>query len=235
MLNLTHKYFGVFVLTFQTMNTRILNNISPTNDQIIRSALREELLTLYNTKEHKLRILEELGIRHGAARVDIAVVNGIMHGYEIKSDLDTLQRLPEQIEHYNAVFNQMTLVVGKNHLYEAVKMVPEWWGVMLAKIDNNGTVVFLEIREAGENLEQDSTSVARLLWRDEALDILEDIGEADGLRSKPRTFVYEKLAMSLSKEALCERVRKVLFFREDWRPDEPLIQDGDLLQLVARS
>ena len=64
-------------------------------------------------RDKKVRIIEELGVKHGTARVDIAVVNGIMHGYEIKSDKDTLQRLPRQISTFNPIFDQLTLVVGK--------------------------------------------------------------------------------------------------------------------------
>lgn len=69
-------------------------NISNTNDLIIREALKR-LLENRHAKDKKVRIIEELGVHHGTARIDIAVVNGIMHGYEIKSDQDTLQRLPE--------------------------------------------------------------------------------------------------------------------------------------------
>ena len=61
-------------------------------------------------------IVEELGIRQGAARVDVAVVNGSLHGYEIKSARDTLERLPKQSELYSSVFDTITLVTAENHL-----------------------------------------------------------------------------------------------------------------------
>ena len=62
-----------------------------TNDKIIRAALKGELERLH-AGDDKLRIVEEFGIEHGAIRIDIAVVNGLLHGYEIKSDRDTLLR-----------------------------------------------------------------------------------------------------------------------------------------------
>ena len=196
-----------------------------TSDKIIRNALRKELQQIH---EHdlKLRIVEELGIRHGAARVDIAVINGALHGYEIKSDRDTLLRLPEQMDIYNFVFDQVTLVVGKKHLYDAINLIPDWWGLMIAKTDLDGSVIFNCIRESGNNTKQDSISIARLLWRDEALEILEKAGKADGLRSKPRSFIYEKLSDVFDQETLEEKVREVLFFRQDWRADAPLILNG---------
>lgn len=208
------------------MEKKKFNNKISTNDIIIRSALKK-LLTNRHAQDKKVRIIEELGVRHGTARIDIAVVNGIMHGYEIKSDQDTLQRLPRQMEVFNSVFNKITLVVGKNHLYQAINIVPEWWGIMVAKSNNNGSVIFNLIRGEEFNKNQDSVSIARLLWREEALRILEKNKGAVGFYSKPRDFIYKKLASVLDQEALSEEVREKLFLRADWRPDAPLILNGD--------
>lgn len=207
------------------MKKNVFKNIIPTNDLNIRSALKRDLIH-YHTQDKKVRIIEELGIQHGTARIDIAVINGIMHGYEIKSDKDTLQRLPEQIDVFNSVFDKMTLVVGKNHLYQAINMVPEWWGIIVAKINDNDSVIFNTIRKEEFNMNQNSISVARLLWRDEALKILERNKEADGFYSKPRDLIYKKLADLLDKKTLSGEVRETIFLRTDWRPDSLLILNG---------
>lgn len=191
---------------------------TPTNDLIIRSALKKDLKIRYSKEGEKFKIIEELGIRHGSVRVDIAVVNGIMHGYEIKSDLDNLKRLPEQMREFNAVFDQLTLVVGKQHLYQAMQTVPEWWGIKIAKINSANKVIFQTIREAEENKKQESISIARLLWRGEALRILEERNRAEGVRSKPREFIYTRMADELDMETLKGEVRDVLLnSRGDWR------------------
>jgi len=39
-------------------------------------------------------MLHELGILNGATRIDIAVITGQIEGYELKSERDTIQRLP---------------------------------------------------------------------------------------------------------------------------------------------
>ena len=202
-------------------------DIQSTNDKIIRMALKKKLEIEHKNDSH-LKIIEELGVSHGAARIDIAVVNGVIHGYEIKSDLDTLQRLPEQMNIYNSVFTQMTLVVGKSHLYEAINIVPDWWGITVAKIDSDNSIVFNCIRNAEKNLNQDSVSIAKLLWKDEALMILEKVDQASGLRSKARINIYEKLSKVFDKKTLEDKVRETIFFREDWRPDAPLLLSGDL-------
>ena len=197
-----------------------------TGDAAIRKALKIEL-SRKHASDRELRIIEELGIRHGVTRIDIAVVNGVLHGYEIKSDLDTLERLPEQMHEYNSVFDQITLVVGKKHLYHSINIIPEWWGITIAKVNTDNSVVFNCIREAQDNKERESVSIARLLWREEALQILEDRNEAVGYRSKPRSVIYEKLADVLDQDALRKKVRKTLLSsREGWRPDSLLVLNG---------
>lgn len=196
-----------------------------TNDLIIRAALKEDLESCH-AKDKKVRIIEELGVSHGTARIDIAVVNGIMHGYEIKSDRDTLERLPEQLEEFNNVFDKLTLVVGKRHLYRAIHMIPDWWGLMIAKFDANNDVIFQTIREPENNKGQIGISIARLLWRGEALQILEGKNSADGVRNKPREFIYERLADVLDTTSIKEQVNTLLVSREGWRSDSQLVSNG---------
>lgn len=206
-----------------------MNNLgfSPTNDRSLRAALKEELWDAHK-KDAEARIIEELGITHGAARVDIAVVNRSIHGYELKSDLDTLNRLPEQMRIYNLVLDQITLVVGKNHLFGAINAVPDWWGITLAKvIDSDGRILFCSIRKAEENPEKNSVDIASLLWREEALHVLEEIGHSQGVRSKPRKFLYERLATVLDQPTLQVKVRECLSLRTNWRFEKQCTQGGD--------
>ncbi len=55
----------------------------------IRLALRAKLEKLHPGESDTL-LGQELGLCQGFARVDLAVVNGTVHGYEIKSEQDTL-------------------------------------------------------------------------------------------------------------------------------------------------
>ena len=168
-----------------------------TSDRLIRTALKEVLDSKFR-EEPNTRIIEELGIVHGTARIDVAVVNGNLQGFELKSDRDTLSRLPEQMRVFNSVFDQVTLVVGKQHVFEAINMVPEWWGIVVAKISTaGGGVTFSHIRDVGDNPDSTSTAVVSLLWREEALRILEECGKAEGVRSKNRDVVYARLTKIL--------------------------------------
>lgn len=196
-----------------------------TNDKIIRAALTEKLYQKH-ANDKTVRIIQELGVNHGTSRIDIAVVNGVLHGYEIKSDLDTFDRLPEQMSTYNKIFNKMTIVVGWSHLEAAINTVPDWWGITVAKQSEDGTIMLHSIRDCEYNREQDNIYIAKLLWRDEAIQTLEAIGKAKGVRSKPRSIVYERLVEALGSNELQKKVRETLFFRPDWRVDQQLLTNG---------
>ncbi|RJR28109.1 hypothetical protein C4564_06115 [Candidatus Microgenomates bacterium] len=143
-----------------------------TTDKTIRKALIKQLDNTYDSN-HATAIISEFSLSNTGTRADVAVINGILHGYELKGDLDTLARLPGQIDGYNAVFDKITIVVGKKHLLHTVQAIPDWWGVMLAKnISNNGEPLLIELRPPSQNIYQDIKTVVRLLWRNELVEIL---------------------------------------------------------------
>ena len=76
------------------------------NDKQIRVAVHQKLFRHYSATPNTL-VLEEVGLRHGAARVDFLVVNGMLHGFELKSDRDNLIRLENQIPIYCSVLDRV--------------------------------------------------------------------------------------------------------------------------------
>ncbi|HET7057847.1 MAG TPA: sce7726 family protein, partial [Nitrospiraceae bacterium] len=76
-----------------------MDNTIILGDSDIRRVLRSKLL-LKHADELDTVIIEELGLCRGQVRVDLSVVNGLLHGYEIKSDRDSLRRLRSQAELY---------------------------------------------------------------------------------------------------------------------------------------
>jgi hypothetical protein len=187
------------------------------NDQDIRIVLKAELMRRY-AKDNNTLVLDEVGIRHGAARIDLVVVNHQLHGYEIKSDRDSLKRLPDQIRAYSSIMDRVTLVVGYRHAYEALKMVPEWWGVRLAETKKqSGTLVLSGARSARNNPKVDLDAAVALLWRGEALAILEEMGAAGGVRSKRRSEIYKRLVELSDPDLLRSRIRQQLKQRRCWR------------------
>src|SRR6266545_1019727 len=92
-------------------------------DLEIRSLLRSTLFQRHAAQSNTV-IIEELGVCRGQARIDLSVINGSLHGYEIKSDRDSLQRLRNQAELYGKVVDRATLVLGSRHLPEACSILP---------------------------------------------------------------------------------------------------------------
>src|SRR2546422_3186885 len=173
------------------------------NDALMRAATKQVLL-LQHKGDAETVIVEELGIQHGLSRIDLAVVNGELHGFELKSDRDTLARLPEQTETYGRVLDRVTLVIGERHLRRAVEMVPEWWGIRVARVEAP-ELHFSDLKVAINNPSLDARCVAMLLWRDEALDLLEELGRARGMYSKCKAEIYSTLIEAVSLDDLREQ------------------------------
>jgi hypothetical protein len=112
------------------------NPQSQLRDQEIRAALRAKLKAIH-ADESDTAIIDELSLCQGNARVDVAVVNGSFSGYEIKSDRDTLARLPNQLAAYEQCFDTMTMVVGKKHVAKCRATLPEWWGIWEAVLTDS--------------------------------------------------------------------------------------------------
>ena len=137
----------------------------------VRTALHETELASHRTEVDTL-IIDELGLGHGRVLVDIAVINGFIHGYEIKSERDSLERLPKQVSAYSSTLDLATLVVCQNHLERAMILLPPWWGIKIVSLDDAGRVSFADKRPAVLNRHIDAFALACLLWRDEALRLL---------------------------------------------------------------
>jgi hypothetical protein len=197
-------------------------------DRDVRAALHCRLHTEHGG-DSDTRILDELGLRHGTRRVDIAVVNGSLHGYEIKSDSDTLDRLPGQVETYAAVLDYATLVVGERLASHARRRLPKWWGVEIASIQPTGEVTLQSHRPAKFNPKINPIALAELLWRSEAIELLTGFGVSPKVLRMPRAVLYRELASNLTLNELRDAVRSRLKMRTAWRDQkQPSIRDGSL-------
>jgi hypothetical protein len=198
-------------------------------DYDVRSELHRQLHAEHDGDENT-RILDELGLRHGARRVDVAVVNGSLHGYEIKSDSDTLNRLAGQVEVYTAVLDYATLVVGQRLAAEARDQIPEWWGLKIASEDRAKITTLIDQRTASMNPQIDPIALAELLWRPEVIDLLSDLGAPPKLLRSPRAVLYRELVSSMSLVQLREAVRMRLKMRKGWRDHKQPSLCADSLQ-----
>ena len=178
---------------------------SASRDTEVRPALRE-YLERQELAASDATLIEELGLCQGRVRIDLATVSSVLHGYEIKSNRDRLSRLSSQAATYNRVLDRVTLVVGSRHIKAALRLVPQWWGVLLVRAGIEG-VSLDPWRPAAENPDQDPRALVELLWRDEALELLECHDAAAGVRSKPRPAVWDRVCEVLDLPQIRSAVR----------------------------
>ena len=179
-------------------------------DQDVRRAVRRRLDAKYGP-DPDARIVEEMGIWSGSVRIDLAVINGELCGYELKSDRDTLQRLPFQAELYSKVFDRVELIIASRHAEHATKLVPDWWRITIARMKGDEVALSTVPGRLGRrNRSIDPLVVAQLLWKNEALAILEAHGAVRGYRSKRIGLIHKRVAEVLNGEELRREVRRSL-------------------------
>lgn len=184
-------------------------SLDPSKDGDVRTLLKQHLRDLHG---ESTRLLDEVGLCQGDVRVDVAAVNGELAGFEIKSPADSLARWPKQRRVYSKVVDRAWLVAPEKALARAD--APDWWG-LIRVVETRHQLGLRVVREAGLNPKPDPYSIARLLWRDEALHALAAFGLDRGVRTKRRTMIWRRLADQLPIDDLRRAVRSALAVRPE--------------------
>ena len=171
----------------------------------IRNGLKNTLLKKY-VDDSESFLIDEFNVSLGVVRADIALFNGVMHAYEIKSECDTLKRLDNQIYEYNKFFEYVTVVSCEKFMNRVLESVPENCGLILAKNGKDG-VKFKQVRKAKKNKGIDKICLAKALWKDEMIEILENKQYNRGFKSKSKPLLYEILAQEFSANQLVQIVK----------------------------
>ena len=186
-------------------------------DKQIRALLYAGPLAGY-AADTAARVIPEMALAGHSVRIDLAVLTPTeLVGYEIKSDRDTLRRLPDQLAVYRGIFDRLTLVCGPRYEQRLLAMLPACYGLYVAETAD-GSATLRQVREPTPNPDQTGPALASLLWRDEARALLE--GEYIGGLSRMRRWeLWDMVAGVFALPVLRQRVRQVLLGREDWRAD----------------
>ena len=199
----------------------------PLRDHEIRTAAHATLFAAAHAAEDTA-VHDALPVRN--ARIDIAIVGpNDIHGYEIKSDRDVLDRLLSdrwgggQIANFGTAFDRLTIITTPRHLTAIEQLVPSWWGIIVATASppptdtNTATptpvpVTFTHHRAAQPNPALDPSEVAGLLQRDE----LESLFWRHKLRGYSKLSwcdLRDTLAARLTLDDLRADVRRMLRHR----------------------
>jgi hypothetical protein len=156
------------------------------NDATIREALLQKL---ERQKSRPRAVLQELHVHNGKAIADVVTLHSEAHCYEIKGATDRIERIAVQGVYYNAVFRRITLVTTECNLRRALKLAPQFWGVMVAIADCE-SVRFRHVRAARVNPNFEKQSAAMTLWKSEMLELVSE----SGAERKPRRLLAQLIA-----------------------------------------
>jgi hypothetical protein len=185
-------------------------------DHIVRAAFHETVLQAAHLDRNTF-VVDELGLKNGVIRADIAVLNGKLVGYEIKTDKDNLNRLSSQINAYSEVFDQAYIISGKKHLSKVLDQVPGWWGVYAIEPDEEKICTFTCLRPAILNEQRSAYSIAQLLWKAEVAEVLETHFNCVARQSWTKHKLYDILIDKIDVHALGQLTLGILKNRQGWR------------------
>ncbi|MDF2380375.1 sce7726 family protein [Nostoc ellipsosporum NOK] len=168
------------------------------SEQQISQYLQQQIIQSYDRR----LLLSEVNILQGATRIDHLVVSTTLHGIEIKSDLDDLQRLKRQIAQYLQVVEYLTIVATPQHLLRISRMLPDQVGLLLVYCRGE-RLHHLPIRESKANNGREPLSIAQLLWKKELIVTLREMGYQDrGLTTLSREQLWRQLATEVNLQRL---------------------------------
>lgn len=153
------------------------------------------------------RLIAELTVPVSHERADLAVIADQIWCYEIKSARDSMRRLPRQAVAFERVAHRCVVVVDTKHLAAAEAQLPPYWGV----VEADGSDLRWH-RHAVRNDQVDPRTLLRLLWRDEAARVLQEL---DGLArdGRRRQSLLGELWRTLDPAAIDACVRRALLAR----------------------
>jgi len=122
-------------------------------------------------------LADEMPIREGKSRMDLALIVETLHGFEIKGDTDDMRRVPNQVTAFGAVCHRATMVTTHTHLSKVVEILPEWWEIIVVGRNDFDAVEFKIHRRGQDNPKLDFRWMTFMLHKKEMISILKRQGK----------------------------------------------------------
>lgn len=161
---------------------------------------------LLNRHDYKKTVaLTELPI--GESKADFLILNGKGIVYEIKTELDNLERIENQIEEYYKAFTEVFIVTYKENIEKVLKIVPEKVGI-LELTKRHSLKIFRDPQIDSSNL--DYYTIFKILRKKEFENILisNSIDLPDVIQ-----FKYYKECFKLIKNIDIEKLQKQMILQ----------------------
>lgn len=155
------------------------------NEYLYKNALLNELLL----KKYRLTtttVLNEFTI--GSSIADFILLNGEARIYEIKTDLDSLDKLDKQLNDYIQFANKVYVVTSSKHVN---KLLTKYDNTTIGIIEFTDRNTFKEHRAAANNARYFShTTIFKTLRKDEYLDVVKT--EFGFVPDVPNTLIFRE-------------------------------------------
>ncbi len=139
------------------------------SEYLFKNTLLNKLLI----KKYSLKtttVLNEFAI--GSSIADFVLLNGESRIYEIKTDLDGLDKLKKQINDYVQFSNKVYIVTTSKH---SGKIIQEYKGTTIGIVELTTNNSLKKLKEAGDNSKYfNSVTIFKTLRKQEYLDIIKD-------------------------------------------------------------
>lgn len=123
--------------------------------------------------------------RSGECKADVVVLNGTSYAYEIKTELDSLERLENQIEEYKKLFDNIYVVTFSENVNKIGQLIPHDIGIIVL----TEKYTLREIRKSISNKANvDQETIFNSLRKSEYCNIIKQVfGEVPDV---PNTQIY---------------------------------------------
>lgn len=167
-----NELYNFFYKTINKYNLQLETNISTQNIRamyniLINKYYHNEITIKSNfinnviqKKQEHVTIFE---LNAGSSRVDLCKVNGNSVAYEIKTDLDNLNRLNKQLNDYLKAFEEVYVICSSNKLYKILEIIPTECGIYVYSCNKLNEFKFKRIKKALKSKKIDSKKQLSLL------------------------------------------------------------------------
>lgn len=188
------------IMLHQHLNDSLITNYAgevALKYQLFRRAARKNLVAAFEIKVQN-------------SRVDFLTLNGVSASFEIKSELDNLDKLINQANNYVKVFEYNYAVIDSRHKKNALKMLPQSYGILCFNGDNR----IIE-RNASPNTNIDPNAQLNMLTKKELCAAFDGFNSPSEIKNR----FTDDTINSRFKETLKSRYRNRWSFLVQHRDD----------------
>lgn len=176
------------------------------NDKAIRAAILPYLGETYMEG----KIIEEWGTM-GDVIMDIAILEeGGITGFEIKSNHDTLSRLPNQVIYYEYLCDNCYVIVGDKFVGKISQHIPDSWGIIYVGEDD--VITLRESISTGIDIKR----LVDCLWNPEKVELIK-LFKIRGYSNKNSRQLTDIILGNLTDSDIRKYVSHLIKCRKGWK------------------